>query len=715
MADPTPQLRELATLYGVQLNYWDVTGKQVWATDDQLMRALRALGAPLQRPDEAPAALRQRQRELWERPLEPVAVCWDGHPPELLFRCPENALARSHQCRLVLDSGPTYTWTMKPGDLPDAGGVELGGVRYAARRLHLIGPYPLGYHKLTIEGGGRASECTLIAAPVRPAEPQSGRHGKTWGLFAPLYALHSARGWGAGDYGDLEELVSWVQGQGGGMVATLPLLAGFLDEPFEPSPYSPASRLFWNEFYLHIERVPEFQRSPRAQALVGSRPFQDEIAALRRAPLVDYRAQMALKRRVLEECTRALATDGGRRAALDQYLEANPEVPEYAVFRAVCDHRRAPWQAWPAALRDGAVSPSDFDPATVAYHCYVQWLAHEQLQGLATKARANGPGLYLDLPLGVNASGYDTWRYRRAFAPDTAAGAPPDPFFAKGQDWGFPPLHPERVREGGYPYVRAYLHHHMSLAGILRIDHMMGLHRLYWVPHGAEARDGVYVGYRAEELYAVFVLEAHRHGTVLVGEDLGTVPEEVPPMMARHNVHRMYVLQYQAQPRDEALSPIFPGAVASINTHDMPTFAGFWRGLDIDDRQDLGILDAETAAAERVRRRELVEHIEKYLEERGFLEKPKAVKGAKAAKAAPHDPSAVLRACLKFLATGPGRVALANVEDFWLETQPQNVPGTWRERPNWRRRAKHSLEEFMKMPAVLETLREVDRIVKEGK
>jgi 4-alpha-glucanotransferase len=702
MADPTPQLQELATLYGVHLNYWDVTGKQVWADADGLVRALRALGAPLEGPAGAAAALRQRQRELWERRLEPVAVCWDGTPPDLIFRCPASDLGRPHQCKLVLESGQRYTWTMKPGDLPDAGGTELDGAAYAARRLHLIGPYPLGYLQLTVEGGGRSSECTLIAAPERAAEPQGGRHGKTWGLFIPLYALHSARSWGAGDYADLEDLVSWVQGQGGGMAATLPMLAGFLDEPFEPSPYSPASRLFWNEFYLNIDRIPEFQKSPRAKALAGSREFQADIAALRKAPLVDYRQQMALKRRVLEECARALAADAGRRAALEKYAEANPQLRDYAAFRAVCDRRRAPWQTWPAPLRDGTVSPGDFDPAVRDYHLYVQWLADEQLQGLATKARADGPGLYLDLPLGVNASGYDTWRYRQAFAPDAAAGAPPDPFFAKGQDWGFPPLHPERARAGGYPYVRAFLHHHMRLSGILRIDHMMGLHRLYWIPQGATARDGIYVSYRAEELYAVFLLEAHRHGTVLVGEDLGTVPEEVPPMMARHGIHRMYVLQYQAQPQGEALAPIFAGAVASLNTHDMPTFAAFWEGLDIDDRENLGVLDRATAAAERVRRRELVKAVQAFLQERGFLKDPR-------------DPRAVLRACLSYLSTGPGRVALANVEDFWLEKNPQNVPGTWKERPNWQRRAKHALEEFTKMPAVLEALREMDRIAKQGR
>ena len=205
MADPTQQLHELATLYGIQLFYWDVGGKQVWATPDGLLRAVRALGSPIERIDQTADALRRRQRELWERQLEPVAVCWDGYPAEMLFRCPAADLARPHQCRLVLENGQTYRWTVRPAELPDAGSVEIDGMRYAARRLHLIGPYPFGYHQLTVECGKRVCECTLIAAPVRAPEPKASatgrgnpsltlpaRSGKTWGLFVPLYALSSA-------------------------------------------------------------------------------------------------------------------------------------------------------------------------------------------------------------------------------------------------------------------------------------------------------------------------------------------------------------------------------------------------------------------------------------------------------------------------------------------------------------------------------------------
>jgi 4-alpha-glucanotransferase len=697
MADLTQQLHNLASLHGIHLTYWDVTGKLIQATNDGLLRVLHALGSPVTTLEDVPAAVSRRQHELAARGLQPAAVCWDGYPPELTLRMLEADAQKPHRCTLVLENGTRYAWDTTPANLPDQGGQVIEGKRYTARRLHLIGPYPLGYHKLTLEGAGKKWACTLISAPMQVAEPQGGRHSRTWGLFAPLYALHSKRSWGAGDFADLDELVSWVQRQGGGMVATLPMLAAFLDEPFEPSPYSPVSRLFWNEFYINVEQVPEVRCSAKAKELLASTELRQGIEELRQAPMVDYAKQMALKRRVLEECARTLNAEGGpRRAAWEKWLEGNAEVRDYSIFRAVCDRRRAAWGTWPERLRDGKVSPDDFDPATAAYHFYVQWIADEQLQALAEKARGHGPGLYLDLPLGVNASGYDVWRWRNAFALECAAGAPPDPFFASGQNWGFPPMHPERIREGGYPYLRAYLRHHLRKAGVLRIDHMMGLHRLYFIPHGMGAKDGVYVSYQAEEQYAVFVLEAHRHASVLVGEDLGTVPDEVPQMMARHKVHRMYILQYQIQPKNEGLAPIFPGAVASFGTHDMPTFAAYWQGLDIDDRQALGQYDAASAAAEKSRRRELTRAVETFLRQRGLL-------GPTA------DLSAILKACQIYLSESPARVALANVEDFWLETNPQNVPGTWRERPNWLRRVRKGLEEFTQMPEVLEILRAMDR------
>ncbi|HMC89307.1 MAG TPA: 4-alpha-glucanotransferase, partial [Gemmataceae bacterium] len=579
--------------------------------------------------------------------------------------------------------------------------AKIEGVAYAVNRLRIPGPLPLGYHRFTLEVGGKTATSHLLSAPLRAYEPGGRSRGCDWGVFLPLYALHSERSWGAGDFSNLEALTEWVTKLGGGMVATLPLLAAFLDEPFEPGPYSPASRLFWNEFYLDVFRIPELRHCPRAQALLQTPEFSKEVGELQAAPLVDYRRQMALKRRVLGELARSFfAKPSERSDALGDFVAAHPHAEDYARFRAVVERRRAPWPAWPAPLRDGVVRDGDYDEEAKRYHLYVQWLADEQLQALAAKARAAGPGFYLDLPLGVNPDSYDVWRERGQFAVGLAAGAPPDPFFAGGQNWGFPPLHPDRIRQDGYRYVSAYLRHHLRLAGVLRIDHMMGFHRLFWIPQGFGARDGVYVNYSAEELYAVFGLESHRHRSILIGEDLGTVPPEVRPAMARHNINRMYVMQYELQPQyQNALTPVYPDCVAVLNTHDMPPFAGWWEGLDIEDRVELGILNTSVAEEERQRRRSLLEALVQTLRRQGRL-------------SGSAEPREVLRACLAHICDGGAQLVLASLEDLWLETQPQNVPGTWRERPNWQRKARYSLQEIGQMPDVLDLLKQMDRLVK---
>jgi 4-alpha-glucanotransferase len=690
---------ELATLYGVHTAFHEISGQERTASPDALLQVLRALGASLARVADAATALRERRQILAQRCLEPVHVAWNGNPTELSLQLAAAEAGSTLRCRLKLESGEERSWSCAVTSLPQAAENEVEGVRYQTRKLAVPGPLPWGYHQLTLERGEAIAHTLLLSAPVAAYQPQEGPQARTWGVFLPLYALHSERSWGAGDLTDLEALIEWATGLGGGMVATLPLLAQFLDEPFEPGPYSPASRLFWNEFYLDVARIPELQSCPAAQALLASADLERAISDLRSAPLIDYHRQMGLKRRILEELSRSFfSRSNARMEAFRRFLQDRPSAEDYARFRAVGERRRAPWPTWPAPLRDGVVADNDYDEAAQRYHLYVQWLADEQLQALAAKAKSAGPGFYLDLPLGVNPDSYDVWREREAFATGIAAGAPPDPFFAKGQNWGFPPLHPQRIREQGYRYVIAYLRHHLRLAGVLRIDHLMGFHRLFWVPQGLEARQGVYVQYPSEELYAVFSLESHRHRALLVGEDLGTVPPEVRPDMARHNVRRMYVLQFELQPNEHnAINPVHAGCVASINTHDTPPFAAFWQALDIQDRVELGTLDPSAANGERGEREKLINALVRNLQNQGRLQG--------------RDPAAVLKACLLYLGASSAQVVLANLEDLWLETQPQNVPGTWRERPNWRRKARHTLEAIRQMPVVTDTLRELDRLV----
>jgi len=465
----------------------------------------------------------------------------------------------------------------------------------------------------------------------------------------------------------------------------LPLLAAFLDNPVcEPSPYSPASRLFWNEFYLDIQRAPEFLQCREAQALVRSKPFQAQLRAFRRSDIIDYRAQWAARRSVLELLAKYFfSKTSPRRAEFNRFLRTHPQVKEYSAFRAVCDKSKTSWHHWPQRLREGHLRNGDYDEATQQFHSYVQWLAHGQVDELVQRGEQKGVKLYLDLPLGVNPDGYDVWRERESFALEASAGAPPDLFFSKGQDWGFAPLHPRRIRESGYEYVLAFLRFQMRHARLLRIDHVMGLHRLYWVPRGFEARQGTYVNYPAEELHAIFNLESHRNRTRLVGENLGTVPAVVNQSMERHGLSKMFVVQFEERP-DPKTALVSPPAlsVASLNTHDTPTFAAHWRGDDLLELVRLGLLPRGSLKTARKVRERLKMALMRFLKTQGLL------KGRK------PGAQEVLRAALAWLKSSRSEIVLINLEDLWLETRPQNVPGTSSERPNWRRKARFTLEQI---------------------
>ncbi|HXU32207.1 MAG TPA: 4-alpha-glucanotransferase, partial [Thermoanaerobaculia bacterium] len=586
----SPELLELARLHGVQTAYRDAWHQDRQASPEALMGVLAALGAPIAHPGDAAAALEHRRRELDERLAPPVVVVWEGKEVYVPLRLPPGTGAFAAQ--LDLESGDRWLTsidgaTLKPGAVP---GESL---------LPVVQSVPVGYHHLTIEVRGKRSKVLILAAPRRSFElPRRG----LWGGFLPLYALHTADSWGAGDFSDLDRLARWIAEYGGGLVATLPLLATFLDrEPFEPSPYAPASRLFWNEIYVDPRRLPEFSGSPAARALVESAEFQAEAAALAALGSVDWPRTAKLKRRVLAELAQStLSLSDGRRSEFERFLKAKPYLQEYAKFRAVGDRHGISWQGWPEAERAGKLADADFLPETVRYHLYAQWAAEQQLGDLAAAARTRGPGLYLDLPLGVHSSSFDVWRFPDLFARSASAGAPPDALFQGGQDWGFPPIHPERQREQGYDYLIASLRHHLAHAGLLRIDHVMQLHRLFWIPNGLPATEGVYVTYPAEELYAVLSIESHRHAAALIGENLGTVAPEVYEAMDRHNILGLFVAQYELNPDSAELIRKPPAnTAASLNTHDMPPFHSYWEGAEIADLQALGTIDDEAAAGDR--------------------------------------------------------------------------------------------------------------------
>ncbi|MHC4472873.1 MAG: 4-alpha-glucanotransferase, partial [Planctomycetota bacterium] len=538
---------------------------------------------------------------------------------------------------------------------------------------------PRGFHRMRLSAGGEETEVGLICAPATCFEP-AGNAPKSLGLFLPLYALVTERSWGTADLTDLAELSEWAGGVGCRHVGTLPLLASYLDSPLEASPYVPVSRLFWNELFADVTAAPELELSPAAGELIASPAIAAEIEELRALPLVDYRRAMALKRRVLDELASTAFANHARRAELEAFIAVEPGVDDYARFRAAVELTGTDWHGWEGPARDGMLREARYDEGARRTHVYAQWLLQTQLGDLAERMRASGASLYLDLPIGVHGGGYDVWRYRPHFTFGVAAGAPPDDFFTEGQNWGFPPIDPITSRERGHRYFRAVLRNHLAHADMLRIDHVMGLNRLFWIPDGFEPKDGVYVSYPADELYALLCLESHRQRARVVGENLGTVPESVNRAMEQRGLVRMSVAQFglSSDPK-QPIADVSPGTLVSMNTHDLPPFASFWRGGDVEVRRQMELID-DAQAEKLLRRREAVKHAVVT-----FLEGQEAI-GPDA------EPDEIIAAILLRLAGGDAEVLLVGLEDLWLESRPQNVPGTVHEFPNWQRKAIRSLE-----------------------
>jgi len=689
-------LKRLARAWGVQEAYYDVAGCRQKASPEALLGVLQAIGAPVARIADAADALRTHQQQAARTMIEPVVPAWNGLALDVRVSAADES--RRYEARLVQEDGRSHRITGRCKDWPTVDAYDVEGVRGTVRRFEWPIELRHGYHRLEIGIGHQRTGSLVLSAPGRVFNPLTGKDRRTWGVFLPLYALHSQRSWGTGDLTDLENLTTWTRRLGGRITATLPLMAGFWYQSDDYSPYSPASRLFWNEFYLDITRCVGFEECRPVQKIVRSPAFQRELAKAHRGRLVDYARIVRLKRKLLEQLANHLFTGTGhQRGELGRFLKKRPETDRYAQFRAVCERRGLPWMEWPARLRDGTLHAGDYGTSAWRYHLYVQWQIDAQLKHLAQRAGSNDVLWYLDLPLGVNRAGYDTWQAREAFALDVDGGAPPDAFFSKGQNWGFPPMHPVGIRRQHYRYVIAMLRRQLTYAKMLRIDHVAGLHRLFCIPQGRPATDGAYVRYRAEELYAILAIESHRAGAGIVGENLGTVPHYVNRALSRHGVRSMYILPFEVRPdRRPPVNRPSRGTLAALNTHDMPTFTAYWKGTDIDRRIRLGLLPARSRSRQHRDRAKLRRVVRAFL----LREALPAAKGTTTAH--------TLEACLQWLASSRADIVLVNLEDLWLETEPQNVPGTCQEHPNWRGRAAARLEDFQRDPRVLRLLEAVE-------
>ncbi|MET9529588.1 4-alpha-glucanotransferase [Streptomyces sp. NPDC006649] len=638
-------LARLAALHGVATSYAPSEDVTVPVSDATVIAVLAALDIDASTPEAVAAALARHEAVLADRLLPPTVVARPGERPPAVRDLPPGT-----QLRIETEQGGTLDkWQ------------EL----------------PLGVHRLHAEAAdGRTVRATLVVAPERVPQPPGHSHG----FLVQLYSLLSARSWGMGDLGDLADLAAWSgRVHGAGFVQVNPLHAAAPGSPTDPSPYRPSSRRFPDPVHLRVEAVPEY-------AYIGDRGHLRRAAVLREAvldggALIDRDAVWALKKEALE-LVYEVPLGPGRRAAYADFLATQGRpLEDHATWCALAEEHGPDWHTWPAPLRDprshGTARARAALQHRVDFHMWLAWLTDAQLADAQRAAREAGmeTGLVHDLAVGVHPDGADAWAQQSIFAGGMSVGAPPDAFNARGQDWGLPPWRPDALAASGYAPYRGLLRGILRNAGAIRIDHVMGLFRLWWVPGGGDPTTGTYVRYDADAMLAVLALEAHRAGAAVIGEDLGTVEPGVRESLSRRGVLGTSVLWFE---RDWSGTgrPLSPDTwreecVATATTHDLPSTAARLTGEHVELRHRLGLLTRPLGQEQAEDKAELAEWL-------GFLARLGLLPEGSG------DEEGEVRAVHRFLLRTPARMTGIWLPDAVGDRRPQNLPGTWDQYPNWR-------------------------------
>lgn len=664
--DDWPALAALCDRYGVSREYWDWQGNHVPVPVATAQALLGALDVDASSEESVQAALAAYDLAPWRRMVAPVTVGRAGHPVDVVAHV---AHGSPLEVQVVTEDGAVVTARQVDHHVEPR---EVDGVLTGEARFTLPDDLPSGYHTIRARSGEHTQEGLLVLAPDRLELP-AALGQQAWGLMTQLYSVRSRESWGIGDFGDLATLGAWGGGLGAEFVLVNPLHAAEPVPPVEDSPYLPTSRRYLNPLYLRVTDVPELAEldaDVREQvALLGAGPFDDADG------LLDRQASYAAKLAALD-LVHDVPRSPARQAAYDAFLaDQGPELRQFATWCALAEDLHG--EEWPAALRDPA-SP-EVAAATerladrVDFFCWLQWLSDEQLAAAHGAALEAGMtvGLVTDLAVGVHPAGAEVWTLGPALARGLTVGAPPDAFNQIGQDWSQPPWRPDVLAELGYAPYRAVLRAALRHAGGLRIDHVMGLFRLWCIPHGDAPSQGAYLRYDHEAMVSILLLEAERAGAFVVGEDLGVVEPFVRDYLAGRGVLGTSILWFEMdgdRPRPpETWREL---CLATVTTHDLPPTAGYLAGEHVRLRDSLGLLtrsvDEELAVSERERETFLAE-----LRARGML----------ADGASEEETVAALH---ELLTRSPSRLLGVMVADLVGDRRTQNQPGTHREYPNWR-------------------------------
>ncbi len=719
-------LLTLCEHHGIAAEYHDIWGTRCVVPEHGLRALLRAQGVEAGSSEQLHRSLSNDVRRALEQgkmsPLPPIAVFWSGVPPFVL------ALQ-------VAIRDAAHRWVL----------IEEGGAQHRGKvqdyRIVLPSRLPTGYHRLELRvetsaeigdevagrdhvalaaarAGGSVEDRLLAAtlvvvAPRRCYQPPALKDGaRVWGTTVQLYGVRSERNWGMGDFTDLAQVLKVCAKHGAAIVGINPIHALFPHNPLHTSPYSPSSRRFFNVLYIDVEAVQEYATCIEARARVLAPEFQGRLRFLRHTELVDYAGVSGMKMPILEllynEFRKKNRPNSGTPRALEFaafQAAGGIALRQHAIFEALQEHFHmvdngvVGWTLWSLAYRDpDSATVTDFarrHAERVEFYEYLQWQAELQLSaaGAASMQAHLGVGLYQDLAVSVDRNGADSWAAQDLYAHSASAGCPPDDFNLHGQDWGLLPMLPERLKARAYAPFIATLRACMRHAGALRIDHVMGLARLFWVPRGDTADAGSYVRYPFEHLLAIVTLESQRNACMIVGEDLGTVPDEVRTAMRLSQMFSYRVMYFCKRSDGEFLEPkdYPPHSLVTSATHDLATLTGWWEGRDLELRTNLNLFPSEEMRVAQIEdRKRDCERLLRALKKQNLLP----------AELGP-DPTWPIRmtpqlsmAVQEYLARSASGVMVVQLEDVFGCRDQVNLPGTVEQYPNWRRKLPVPIERW---------------------
>jgi 4-alpha-glucanotransferase len=723
-------ISELSVLCGIVPEYWDIFGVRHEAPIETKKAILQSMGLRIATPEDLQAEIEKKRNRPWNIFIEPVKVLsFTEQPLVITVYVPlregdEESIV--FNCTLEDEQGRTDTFTFTHDFVEIADRRTIDGIHHLKINFPLNISKEIGYYTLDllymssrfgISGTSRVvitpEVCYLPAQMTNTYADAAATAGhperdRTWGPCINLYGLRSDKNWGVGDFTDLRRVTEWTADLGGGFVGINPLHAIPNKRPFGISPYSPVTRLFRNFIYLDVSAVPDVAESSTALELIESEDFQGQLKALRNSVLVDYRKTALLKRNILQLAFDSfdethLGKASPRGEEFRRYIRREGQLLEdFALFTTIQENFGAgSWHRWPEEYRDfrspEVIAFRNGHDREILFHQYVQWLLDLQHSEVGDTVRQQDMpvGLYQDLAVGSAGDGFDAWIGGDVMAPAMDVGAPPDDFNPGGQNWGFPPLDPEKMRRSGYEVLVRTIRKNMQHAGALRIDHALGMFRLFWIPQGAKPERGAYVHYPTEDILRIIALESVRNKTIVIAEDLGTVGDDVRETLLRYRMLSYKLLYFEKNYPDQSFKVperYSDLALCAVTTHDLPTLYGYWAGRDIEEKTRLDLYPNEELRQRQIQERDSDRvHLLEALKSQGLLPDD-----------FPSDPTTlgmmIPSLCLtiyEYLSLSPCKLLAVSLDDIIGTIDQQNMPGTVDSYPNWLRKTPVTLEKIM--------------------